>query len=429
LLGEFAIDPEHRPGYFAPLRVATSAAGIFAAMYASLLGSCHVAHESRGTARESVCAVVLDSAIDPPPGDIYASTPDQVIAPLRGAIDAALCPPESANHSALVDTAAALDASLETRRDVMPLGRVRVSLEEAPEADEPRFQAVLQVLASTQRAYHFNDVATGRPTLFLIHGSDRGPFDTFAPYFERLGHSHNIIFLLYDSFQPTSRKATWLAHQIRAWRKSGPPEDPLHIIAWSDGTTVLRKALVDDDEGLFRNARIVNLAPPLAGSYRARWVDDGPMRVVAFPALLYLNRNSYLIDMAQDYNPYGDLMAELYDHRANELLAEHLGAGSELNVVVDGDPHAPHSPVFDFLEPKFEEFVARYEGSLGRNHVRLPARTDNPHQDVTRDPDAIRAVMRHLSEESTSRDEREPSDGEAPAVRRDALVDHRHGRA
>jgi hypothetical protein len=406
-------------------------------MYASLIGSCHIAHEPLGTARESVCAVGLDSVLHPSPGVGIASTPDQVVASLRDAIDAALCPPESANRPALLDTAEALVANLETRGDVMPLGRVRLLLEEAPEPEEPRFRAVLHTLASTQRSYHFNDVAAGRPTLFLVHGSDRGPFDTFAPYFQRFAHSHNVIFLLYDSFRSTSRKADWLASQIRNWRTTDPTESPLHIIAWSDGTTVLRKALIDDDEGLFRNARIVNLAPPLAGSYRARWVDDGPMRVVAFPALLYLNRNSYLIDMAQDYNPYGDLMAEMYDHRANELLAEHLGAGSELNVVVDGDPHAPHSPAFDFLEPKFGEFVARYEASLGRNYVRLPARTDNPHQDVTRDPDAIRAVVRHLSEESTSRDEPEPADGEdlpparttPSAVRRDALINHRHGRA
>jgi hypothetical protein len=346
---------------------------------------------------ESRCPIVPGPAFPPQSEDVYASTPEQVVAPLRGAIAAALCAPETTNRSTLLDAADALDESLESARDVMPLGRVRVLLEKAREPDEPAFRAVLQTLASTERAYHFNEVVPERPTLFLVHGSDRGPFDTFAPYFEAFAKTHNVVFVLYDSFRTTARKAAWLADRIREWRASGEASGALHVVAWSDGATVLRKAVLDDEEGLFRGARIVNLAPPLAGSYRARWVDDGPMRLIAFPALLYLVRNSYLIDMAEDYNPYGELMAEMYGRRTNELVAEHLGGGSELNVVVEGDPHAPQAPLVGFLEPGFDAYAARYEASLGANHVRLPARSENPHQDVTRDPDAIRAVVRHLT--------------------------------
>lgn len=319
------------------------------------------------------------------------------MAPLHAAIERALCPPDGANRATLIAAAAAIDESLEADRDVMPLGRLRVLLEDASDPEDPRFQVVLQALATTQHSYRFNDVVPGRPTLFLVQGSDRGPFDTFAPYFEQLANSHNVVFVLLDSFQSTARKAGWLSDQIRDWRGRAGGEGELHILAWSDGTTVVRKAVLDDQEGLFRGARIVNLAPPLAGSYRARWVDDGPMRLIAFPALLYLVRNPYLLDMAEDYNPYGTLMAELYGRGTNDILAEHLGAGAELNVIVEGDPHAPQSPIFDFLEPEFGEYQARYEASLGRNYVLLPSRSENPHQDITRDPDAIRAVVQHFS--------------------------------
>lgn len=347
--------------------------------------------------QESRCPIVPDPAVPPQSEDVYASTPGQVVAPLRGAIAAALCAPETTDRSTLRSAADALDQSLESAHDVMPLGRLRVLLEEAREPDEPGFRAVLQTLVSTERAYHFNEVVAGRPTLFLVHGSDRGPFDTFAPYFATFAETHNVVFVLYDSFQPTTRKAAWLADRIREWRARDEASGALHVLAWSDGTTVLRKAVLDDEEGLFRGARIVNLAPPLAGSYRARWVDPGPMRLIAFPALLYLVRNPYLIDMAEDYNPYGELMAEMYGGRTSEILAAHLGSGSELNIVVEGDPHAPQAPLVGFLEPGFDAFAARYEASLGANHVRLPARSENPHQDLTRDPDAIRAVARHLA--------------------------------
>lgn len=343
------------------------------------------------------CATAPDPARMPPPGVVYASTPEQVLAPLRGAIAAALCAPETANRSTLLDAADALDETLASARDVMPLGRVRVLLEEAPRPDEPGFRAVLQTLARTEGAYHLDEVVAGRPTLFLVHGSDRGPFDTFAPCFEVFANTHNVVFALYDSFRPTARKAAWLAERIRDWRASGGAVGDLHVVAWSDGATVLRKAVLDDEDGLFRGARIVNLAPPLAGSHRARWVDDGPMRLIAFPALLYLVRNSYLIDMAEDYNPYGALMTAMYDRRTNDILAEHLGDGSELNVIVEGDPHAPQAPLVGFLEPGFDAYAARYQASLGANHVRLPAWSSSPHQDVTRDPDALRAVVRHLA--------------------------------
>ena len=383
--------------YREPLRLTTSAARLVAAAYVSFLWSCHGAHGRVETVHEARCPAIPDAPVASPSDDTYASTPEQVVAPLRGAIAAALCAPATANRSTLLDAADALDEKLESARDVMPLGRVRVLLDDAPQPDEPAYHAVLQTLAGTERAYHFNEIVPERPTLFLVHGSDRGPFDTFARYFDTFAETHNVVFVLYDSFQPTTRKAAWLTEQIRAWHSSGAASGGLQVVAWSDGTTVLRKAVLDDEEGLFRGARIVNLAPPLAGSYRARWVDDGPMRLIAFPALLYLLRNSYLIDMAEDYNPYGALMAEMYGRRTNELLAEHLGDGSELNVVVEGDPHAPHAPLLGFLEPGFDAYAARYEDSLGANHVLLQARSENPHQDVTRDPDALAAAVRHLT--------------------------------
>jgi len=343
------------------------------------------------------CPTVPQPSVPPPPEVVYASTPEQVVAPLRGAIAAALCAPETTDRATLRDAADALDDTLASARDAMPLGRLRVLLQDANAPDEPAFRDVLQALARTERAYHFNEIVAERPTLFLVHGSDRGPFDTFAPYLEGFAQTHNVVFVLYDSFRPTAQKAAWLADRIREWRAGADASGALHVVAWSDGTTVLRKAVLDDEEGLFRGARIVNLAPPLAGSHRARWVDDGPMRLIAFPALLYLVRNSYLIDMAEDYNPYGALMAEMYDRRASEVMVQHLGSGSELNVVVERDPHAPQKPLVGFLEPGFAAYAARYDASLGANHVRLPAWSENPHQDVTRDPEAIRAAVRHLS--------------------------------
>lgn len=340
---------------------------------------------------------VPDPVAPPHSEDVYASTPEQVVAPLRSAIDSALRAPRTSNRSILLDAAHALDETLASAHDVMPLGRVRVLLEDAPSPDEPGLRVVLQTLASTERSYRFNQVVAERPTLFFIHGSDRGPFDTFSAWFQSFAETHNIVFVLYDSFRPTTQKAAWLSNRIREWRARSGASAALHVVAWSDGTTVLRKAVLDDEDGLFRGARIVNLAPPLAGSYRARWVDDGPMRLIAFPALLYLVGNPYLVDMAQDYNPYGELMAEMYGSRTNEVLAEHLRGGSELNVVVEGDPHAPQAPLIGFLEPGYDAYAERYEESLGGNHVRLQAHSENPHQDVTRDPDAIEAAVRHLT--------------------------------
>lgn len=414
--------------YREPLRLATRAARLLAAAYATFFWSCHGAHGRLATVHESRCPIIPDPAAPPQSGDAYAPTPEQVVAPLRGAIAAARCAPETTNRATLRDAADALDATLASAHDVMPLGRVRVLLEEAPEPDEQAFRTVLQVLAGTERAYHFNEVVAGRPTLFLVHGSDRGPFDTFAAYFATFAETHNVVFVLYDSFRPTTHKAAWLADRIREWR-AGDPSGALHVVAWSDGTTVVRKAVLDDEEGLFRGARIVNLAPPLAGSYRARWVDDGPMRLIAFPALLYLVRNSYLIDMAQDYNPYGSLMAEMYGQRTNERIAEHLGAGSELNVVVEGDPHAPQAPLVGFLEPGFAAYAARYEASMGANHVLLPARSANPHQDVTRDPDAIRAAVRHLTADPPPAEVRPASGEPAKTPPTARTTTRRHGRS
>ena len=208
------------------------------------------------------------------------------------------------------------------------------------------------------------------------------------------------------SFFSTSEKAQWLSEQVRAWRESDPHGE-LQILAWSDGATVLRKARLDDREGLYRDVRIANLAPPIAGSRRARWVDGGGlMPVIAFPAVLWLGRNPHLVQMAEDYNPYGNLMAEMYGPEANERLAAELGRGLELNVIAEGDSHAPSEPVIGWLEPDFEQFRARYSASLGAKHVRLARRTDNPHRHVTRHPDAIRAVERHFAvadDESSAR--------------------------
>lgn len=331
-------------------------------------------------------------SIAPPPQ--VATGPETLVANLQRAIARARC----TDPGAAADTLDELDDWIERARvdrgDVPPLGRMRVLLDHET---DPSLDTVREAMAALQGSYAYGAPVPGRPTLFLIHGSDRGPFDTFRPYLEEYRDSANLVFVLYDSFHPTAAKAQWLSGEVRAWQETHPGDVPRSFLTWSDGATVLRKARLDDTASLYRDATIVNLAPPLAGSYRARWVADPFwMRLFSSPARVWLGQNPHLTDMARDYDPYGSLMAEMYGPAAEARLDRKIGTGSELHVIAEGDDHAPSEPIFGFVQPDFDEYLARYRASLVQDHVVVPALEEHPHQAVTRHPATLRAVRGRL---------------------------------
>ena len=347
---------------------------------------------------------------EPPPSGSRASaatvagSPAELTAPLRRALTSARRGGRRENEDELTEATDLLERAASEKDDVPPLGRLHVALDGASQANDPSFSKVVATAKRMQGTYAYSAPIQGRTTLFLIHGSDRGPFDTFRPYLDRYAEARNLVYVYYDSFVSTEAKAAWLTDQIRAWQRLHPGDPPLQFLAWSDGATVLRKARLDDTAGVFRGATIVNLAPPLAGSYRARWVDDELwMRIAASPALLYLEANPHLKQMAEDYNPYGDLMEEMYGPHAESVLADRLGEGSELHVLTEGDDHAPATPWFGFLQPEYDAYRARYEASLAQDHVVVDAVEEHPHQAITHHPDALRAVGRHLGIASANR--------------------------
>jgi hypothetical protein len=148
-------------------------------------------------------------------------------------------------------------------------------------AHDAHVAAVMRAWDNVQRVY-FLDESTftrARPTILFIHGSGIGPFPVFNGLFKEFSRDCNVAFMLYDHLEPIADIARRLNSGWAAFRKEHRPAEPLRIISLSYGTSILRYAVLTDNEGLWQGSSLVEIAPVVLGSKYMNWLNAVPMQM------------------------------------------------------------------------------------------------------------------------------------------------------
>ena len=177
-----------------------------------------------------------------------------------------------------------LEKSLANGGDNSVLFRLSVNLRRCKRvvpAHDPHTAAVMRAWDNVQRVYFLDESSSSRarPTILFIHGSGIGPFPVFNGLFKEFSSNYNVAFFLYDHLEPIGDIAERLNQRWAAFRKEHRPAEPLRIISLSYGTSILRYAVLTDNEGLWQGSSLVEIAPVVLGSKYLKWLNAIPTQM------------------------------------------------------------------------------------------------------------------------------------------------------
>jgi hypothetical protein len=148
-------------------------------------------------------------------------------------------------------------------------------------AHDRHVAAVMRAWDNVQMVYLLDESSFTRakPTILFIHGSGIGPFPVFNSLFKEFRGNYNVAFFLYDHLEPIGDIAGRLSQCWAAYSKEHPSAEPLRIISLSYGTSVLRYAVLTNDNGLWQGSSLVEIAPVILGSKYVKWLNTVPTQM------------------------------------------------------------------------------------------------------------------------------------------------------
>ncbi|MCB9756861.1 MAG: alpha/beta hydrolase [Candidatus Omnitrophica bacterium] len=210
----------------------------------------------------------------------------------------------------------------------------------------------------------YKEFDSTKPTVLFIHGATKeGGAITFVDAFKEYYQDANLIAFQFDDSRTLEEIAQDLKTRWQDFQRRHNVDNVI-VVAHSYGNIVLRQAVVDD-QTLFAQAAVIEVAPTHGGSARA--MDYGGVFSKAVTTLLGFEN----ISKAQD--PKGLIQASLYTE------GQALPFSSRMTFLVEGDENNPPAKLESELSPDEKTFNNNFKSGLKNSDVRYLKGRDITH--------------------------------------------------
>jgi len=245
-----------------------------------------------------------------------------------------------------------------------------------------------------------DEFVESKPSIIFIHGARGGSPLDYEAYIKSYMGKYNMFVYSYNEKLSLGKISDNLAIEFREAKNSYKNLDKAAIVANSYGNLVVRKAVIDNNDNLFKNITMVQLVPTLGGSSETigLYIFEPGIRALLIKCI----GGGAGWHVATVLDPLGPTEEALFNKESCRKFLDGIQRTYILRVT--DDPHSPGhiDTLQEMLTTKEDEekFQHLYENGLAgaSSIITYKFDTDNPHDYILESSKAIAEVERIVND-------------------------------